>query len=290
MTKFFITLATVGMLILSCNKMQKTPNGLKYKIFTSNDGEKITSGSLVFFKVVIKTGDSSIFDTHKNTERPSMNMLVQEEISPANFEEGLTLLGKGDSALFLINADSFYKVYARTPTPSFIKKDKILKFFVTIDSFITKKTMAERKAMLELENAEKQKTEEITIEEYINKSGKKFTKTSTGLYYLITKATQGATASIGDKVGTNYTGTLIGGKVFDSNTKDGKSEPFEFVLGMHKVIAGWDEMFGILHLGEKATIVVPSSLAYGPEGSGDDIGAFTPLIFDVELLTITKNK
>ncbi|MCX6189818.1 MAG: FKBP-type peptidyl-prolyl cis-trans isomerase [Bacteroidetes bacterium] len=288
MTKFFITLATLGLFFVSCNKMQKTTGGLEYKIFTSNGGEKITAGDLVFFKVIGKAGDSALFDTYKNTHTPYMNLVVNDKFSPGNFEEGLTLLGKGDSALFRIVADSFYKVYIGTPTPAFIKKGDRLQFFIKIDSFITRKTMAERKVIQELETAEKQKNEGNIIEEYIKNSGVKYIKTESGLYYTITTATKGAKASAGDKVATNYTGKLFDGKVFDSNDKTGK--PFEFVLGSRQVIAGWDELFGILHQGEKATAVIPSSLAYADQGAGGEIAPFTPLIFDVELLTVTKAK
>ena len=67
-------------------------------------------------------------------------------------------------------------------------------------------------------------------------------------------------------------------------------KPFEFQLGTHQVIAGWDEIFALLHEGEKASVVIPSALGYGAQGAGEDIGPFTPLTFDVELLKIIKAK
>ena len=89
--------------------------------------------------------------------------------------------------------------------------------------------MEERKAQSDLAMAETQKNETTAIEAYAASSGLKYTKTESGLYYSITKATNGPKASKGEQVETNYTGKLLNGKVFDTNAKTGK--PFAFVLG-----------------------------------------------------------
>lgn len=288
MTKFLLTLATLSLLIVSCKRMQKTPGGLEYKIYTSNTGDKIAAGDLVFFKLIAKVSDSVLFNTYKNTHVPNMNLAVRENFAKGNFEEGLTLLTTGDSALFMISADSFFQVYIGSPAPPFIKKGERISFNIKVDSFISKKVQAERKTIQELEMVEKQKNEALSIDDYVAKSGVKYTKTASGVYYIITKATKGAMGAEGDLISANYTGKLFSGKEFDSNSKSGK--PFEFQLGTHQVIAGWDEIFALLHEGEKATVIIPSALAYGAQGAGEDIGPFTPLTFDVELLKITKTK
>jgi FKBP-type peptidyl-prolyl cis-trans isomerase len=45
----------------------------------------------------------------------------------------------------------------------------------------------------------------------------------------------------GKRLSVNYTGTLKGGKVFDSNMDGGK--PFHFRLGGGEVIQAWDVAF-----------------------------------------------
>ena len=288
MTKFLISLATLAIFMVSCNNMQKTAGGLEYKIFHTNGGSKISVGDYVFFKVIGKAGDSVLFNTYKNEQPPYMVMPVQENFKKGNFEEGLTLLGSGDSALFKINADSFYSVIVHAATPKFIKKGQAIEFYIKIDSFVTRKALEERKAQSDLAMAETQKNETTAIEAYAASSGLKYTKTESGLYYSITKATNGPKASKGEQVETNYTGKLLNGKVFDTNAKTGK--PFAFVLGAQQVIMGWDEIFSILHEGEKATIILPSSLAYGAQGAGADIEPYASLVFDVELLKVNKSK
>ncbi len=85
----------------------------------------------------------------------------------------------------------------------------------------------------------------------------------------------------------NYTGTFSDGKVFDTNVGPNSShpEPFEFVLGAGMVIQGWDKGILGMKVGEKRTLVIPSSLAYGPNDYGPIPGGST-LIFEVELTGI----
>lgn len=269
------------------NKTLKPPGGLEYRIFKSNPGAKATIGDLVFFKLKGKVSDSILYDTYRNLQSPYMYMTVHENFRKGSIEEGLTLLTRGDSALFILNSDSFFINYGIAPPP-FVKKADPFYFYLKVDSIVTKKTLMERKATEELKNAAKQQGEIKLIEEYIKSTGKVFTKTASGLYYIVTKKTIGAKAAYGDKVGAIYTGKLLNGTVFDSNKSSG--QPFEFTLGLRMVIAGWDEIFGILNEGENATIVLPSSLGYGAEGSGSSIGPYSPLVFDVEFIKITKGQ
>ncbi len=88
----------------------------------------------------------------------------------------------------------------------------------------------------------------------------------------------------GDLLTVHYTGTLENGKKFDSS-KD-RNKPFQFRIGQGMVIAGWDQGFAKLSLGEKARLTIPGSLAYGDRGFPGLIPPNATLIFDVELLQI----
>jgi len=54
------------------------------------------------------------------------------------------------------------------------------------------------------------------------------------------------------------------------------------------VIAGWTEGVQLMTVGSKYIFFIPSDLAYGPNGAGGTIGPNETLIFEVELLDITK--
>jgi FKBP-type peptidyl-prolyl cis-trans isomerase FklB len=103
-----------------------------------------------------------------------------------------------------------------------------------------------------------------------------------GLQYKIEKPGTGPKPAIGDKVTCNYSGTLIEGKEFDSSYKRG--QPVTLQVG--EVIKGWNEALQLMPVGSKWQLFVPSDLAYGDHGAGQDIGPNATLIFEVELLSI----
>lgn len=109
-----------------------------------------------------------------------------------------------------------------------------------------------------------------------------FQTTTSGLKYKITKNGHGKQAKAGDLVYVHYTGTLEDGKKFDSSIDRG--EPLMFKLGAGMVIKGWDEGIGLLTVGSKATLWIPSNLGYGAKGAGKLIAPNSNLIFEVELV------
>jgi FKBP-type peptidyl-prolyl cis-trans isomerase len=116
----------------------------------------------------------------------------------------------------------------------------------------------------------------------------KMTELADGLKYTDTKVGTGAEATPGHKVSVHYTGWLYQndkkGAKFDSSLDRG--EPFEFTLGAHQVIRGWDEGVAGMKVGGKRTLIIPPDLGYGARGAGGVIPPNATLTFDVELLNV----
>jgi len=88
----------------------------------------------------------------------------------------------------------------------------------------------------------------------------------------------------GDTVTIHYVGTLLDGSKFDSSRDRGS--PFVTVIGVGKVIKGWDEGVLQLSVGEKATLTATPDYAYGSRGFPPVIPPNSTLKFEVELIKI----
>lgn len=105
-----------------------------------------------------------------------------------------------------------------------------------------------------------------------------------GLQYEVLQEGTGEKPTVNDEVTVHYRGTLIDGTVFDSSIERG--EPVTFPL--NKVIKGWIEGLQLMSVGSKWKLYIPSDLAYGPRGAGARIPPNSALVFEVELLSITR--
>jgi|SRR5579862_5623624 FKBP-type peptidyl-prolyl cis-trans isomerase len=112
------------------------------------------------------------------------------------------------------------------------------------------------------------------------------TTTPSGLQYWDIVAGTGATATPGSMVKVHYSGFLTSGQKFDSSRDRG--EPFSFPLGGGQVIKGWDEGVAGMKVGGQRQLKIPPDLGYGATGAGGVIPPNATLIFDVELLDVSK--
>ena len=92
---------------------------------------------------------------------------------------------------------------------------------------------------------------------------------------------QGRRPDLRSVVCVHYTGRLINGRVFDDSRREGIPAAFR----LFEVIDGWQIALSQMRPGDRWTIYIPATLAYGSRTDGDIPGNST-LILDVELLSI----
>lgn len=119
-----------------------------------------------------------------------------------------------------------------------------------------------------------------------NKAKEGVKVTASGLQYEVLVAGQGENPKPTDEVTVHYKGTLLDGTVFDSSYERGR--PLSFQL--NRVIKGWGEGVQLMKPGAKYRFVIPWQMGYGAQGAGEDIPPYATLIFEVELLSIGKQK
>lgn len=131
--------------------------------------------------------------------------------------------------------------------------------------------------------AEIQKVSLKTATEFLeaNKKNPGWLTTASGLQYKVLKEGKGRKPKATDTVSVHYVGTLHDGTKFDSSRDRGTPAEFK----MNAMIKGMAEALLLMPEGSHWVILLPSSLAYGPSGSGP-IPPNAVLMFDVELLKI----
>lgn len=115
-----------------------------------------------------------------------------------------------------------------------------------------------------------------------NKNKNGVTTLESGVQYKVITSGSGKQPKATDSITANYQGALINGTVFDSSYKRGSPATF----GVSQVISGWTEILQLMHEGDKWQVFIPSDLAYGERGAGQNIGPHEALIFDIELISI----
>ncbi len=253
----------------------KTASGLYYTITTEGQGENPKTNYMVKMNYTGTLLDGTPFDSNIDT--------LFKHTTPFEFklgtggvikgwDEGVALLKKGSKATFYIPSTLAYGANARPggqANPKGIPANSPLVFDVELLSFT------------------EPVDEDAVLQKYFKEKNIIPTKTATGMYYKITQEGTGTKPATGYKVVMNYSGHLLDGTPFDSNidTAFHHVQPFEFELGKHAVIRGWDEGVALLNKGTKATFYIPSAMGYGQQSQGK-IPSNSILIFDVELMDI----
>ena len=213
--------------------------------------------------------------------------------------EGLLMMHVGDKAIFAISADTIAKFMQPNQMPQNYESGKGQKFYyeITLSDIVTKDEYAEEQANYVKEMQDRQKNEPEAIAAYVNEHNIKVKPTDEGLYVIVKKAGKGPKVAAGRTVAINYTGTLLDGTMFDSSVEadaqaggiynaERQYEPLTYVVGQAGLIRGWDE--GVMGQPEGTTLqlIVPSALGYGPQGRGQLIQPYTPLVFELEIVSV----
>jgi FKBP-type peptidyl-prolyl cis-trans isomerase FkpA len=216
-------------------------------------------------------------------------------------EAGILMMAKGDSAVFRINADSlFIKSFHAPPAriPHFITGTTMFIFHIKMVGFETKaEMMAEREAAKKKHIEDMQKKAEaakaqepVDIATFLQKNYPTAKPDADSIFYLETAKGAGAPVQEGDSLTIKYKGTFLDGKIFDQSDRGTGPGTFKILYTKNvPLIRGWISVLATMNEGEKVKVLIPSKMGYGVRGGGA-IQPYTPLIFDMELITVKANK
>ena len=269
---------------LTANNITTEPleSGLIFIEEKAGSGRNPKDGEMVSVNLTVTMIDGNkIFSTDDRGE-PFEYQYGQNFDTPG-LEEGVGMLKKGGKARLIVPHQIAYGAEAKG---QMIPPYSTVIYDVELVSMRSKETydkeIANQQAQQQKEEDQRKGNEKSLRDKYIADNGITVVPTATGLYYIETEKGTGEKAMPGNTVAVHYTGRLLDGTKFDSSLDRG--EPYSFRLGVGAVIKGWDEAITLMNVGGKATLIIPSSIAYQSRDSGS-IPAYSTLVFDVELVS-----
>ncbi|WP_224999385.1 FKBP-type peptidyl-prolyl cis-trans isomerase [Cesiribacter sp. SM1] len=270
-------------------------SGLQYKFFRVGEEANPDSTKFLVMNIRATTGkDSVFFDTQERG---------MDEIMPVNnpqfkgmLAEGIKMLHQGDSALIVVPANNFFIQTMGAPVPAGIDENSKMNFYIgvkdVVDEQVAQQIQMESIQKMQAKAAGRQKEQLLkdvqTIDKYLAEHSIVADTTASGVRIQVTERGSGDKPQRGDNLVVHYRGKVLEGEQFDASYD--RNEPFTFAVGQGMVIPGWDESLLELPKGSKATIFIPSPLAYGEQQRSEVIKPNSILVFEVEVLDVQKKQ
>ena len=271
---------------------KQTDDGLYYRFEQQNkDAQQVQEGDVLVGEMTIRLDTTVLRSNVGRTER----LMPATPQYDGVLHEGIMMMHVGDRAIFAIEADSMAKFLQPNQMPPMYEKGKGMKIYyeINLQDIVTREEFAEEQANFEqeMENARMQEPE--LIAKYIADNGIKEQPRDGGLYVIVKKKGNGPAVAVGRTVTLSYTGRLLDGTIFDSsNQADCQQagltwhEPLTYVVGQMSLIPGWEKGVMGQKEGSQLRLVIPSAMGYGPQGASQMIPPYSPLVFDIEIVSV----
>ncbi len=268
----------------SCRKndFSVSGSGLRYRFVEKKGGDKPKQGDMMRLHIKYKNNKNEVL-----YDSDILGDAFVLELTPPTFrgglEEGFAMMGEGDSACFLVSADSVFQKTFMQPLPASIEKGDFLYFDVRMKKVMT---AVEFKKESETKEKEVLNEEVYLIEDYLKKNQITVEPVEEGVYLIVFNEGTGIKPVFGDSVELKYTGSFLSGEVFDASSKSGST--LKYLLGDGKRLPAWEKAVASLKEGTRARLVLSSLHAYGKAGLGP-VPPDTPVVFDIELLKVSPH-
>ena len=293
------TLLVAGMTLLAaCSNdgFKTTDGGLHYRFDKMNkDGQQVQEGDVLVGEMTFKFDTMTLFTNVGKADR----IMQASPNFPGNLHEGLLLMHVGDQATFAIEADTLAKFMQPDQMPPTYQRGTGQKFYyeINLQDIVTKEELEEEREAFMAEAQQRQENEPQMIADYVRDNGIAAKPNADGLYVIVKKRGNGPKVATGKEVAVNYTGRLLDGTMFDSSVEsDAKEgdihnpqrtyEPLTYTQGRGQLIPGWEQGVEGQPEGSQLQLIIPSALGYGPRGAGQLIPPFSPLVFDIEIVSV----
>ena len=287
-----LLLLVVTLLVAACSETEKTPSGQEFTYIRKGKGEPGRKGEYILMNMSYRDAKDSVWFTSAREDGNPVLLPILDSI-PKSMKDGVRevfqLLRVNDSITFKVRAKDLFTKTWQSEVPAGVDSSSFFTFYVGVKEIMNADRLNEfQREFYEKENARAMKAESeqlkkdtVALDQHLAERNITATKTPEGVRYVITKLGKGEKPNLSQQIRFAYKGMLLDGSVFDES-----KQPIIYPLS--NLIRGWQIAFPNFPVGTKATLYVPSSLGYGPQGSPPTIPANANLIFEVELVGIEK--
>lgn len=265
----------------------QTETGLHYKFYIKTDNPRAQIGDIIVAEIWVYL-DNKLEYAIVGTPEPLFQVVPSQRAR--DLMDALKMIGRGDSVRFAFCAETFRK---HNPNLLVDPDAQFLFYTIKVDGVYTEEEFEVR---MEEERIRGEAEEAIKLAAFIAEQKIIVEPNADGVFVIIEKVGTGNPVRRGGNVKINYVVRLLNGKLFDTNIEDIARannilnprlvyEPLAFEAGVGRVIPGIDNTLLGMRIGTRATLIVPSNMAYGMEGiPSAGIPPFTTLIFYIEIV------
>ena len=274
-----------------------TKSGLHYKFEKKvKNTQQVQDGDVLVGEMTIRFDTIETYSNVGHADR----ILQAQRTFDGDLYDGLLMMHVGDKATFAIEADSLAKFLQSNQLPPYYKPGTGQKIYyeINLQDIVSQEEIMQEQSNFMQEMQERQQNEPEMIAKDVADHKITVKPTDGGLYVIVKKKGNGPKVAMGKEVAINYTGRLLDGTMFDSSVEgDARQggiynpqrepyEPLKYVVGQMSLIPGWEEGIKGQPAGSILQLVIPSSMGYGSQGAGQLIPPFSPLVFDIEIVSV----
>ncbi len=280
----------VGLMLIgltACNNYSKTESGLRYKFLKRSDVTSLPEIGeyLQCYYSITNSDDSIVYNNFGRT--PDRILLVAPSYKGGDIMEALSIMAEGDSAQFLISADSFFFITRQeTQLPFYIKSGTDLKFIIKMDKRLNQ---YQKDSIVNAERIARWKTEVENIMAYTQKQGLTMQLDSgTGIRVQFHSRAETDTAKAiheNSIVKFHFIARLFDDTEFYNTYTMGQPQVVRVIRDQFQPIGMYDMLIKMKE-GEKATFILPYDLGFGAKGIEGMVPPFSTLVYEINILKV----
>jgi len=280
--KLFTSFIVIVFIISACNRYpgyRKLTPEIYYSLIQFGDkGKKTFSGDFVTIHFEYRTCNDSVFFSGIRKVK------VNEPSDDASVDHCFLKMNQNDSASFIIPAIKFFSGTLNRSLPDFISAGDMMKLNIRMLEIQSEKDFQSEKQLFLTWSAELSEYESVILKKFLKEEKPGISAKPEGFYIINLNKGNDRKINKGDHIWVHYEGKFLNGKYFDGTYRS--RDPVDFIYGTEFVlISGLEQALAYMSEGEKAMIILPSSLAFGEKG--DNFGIippYTSLVYTLEVI------